>query len=159
MLRASIIPRSHIHERPAFWGFDREFKNVLENLDSVWEGSKASLLNEFNETDKAYFFSLDMPGVNIENVDIEVEDNTLIIKSKRESLFDSSKEFQTNTKKFSLPKDVDKDKIEAKVVDGVLYLALPKLEKAEPRKIKITNKETLDSWSNLLESPKEEVKE
>ncbi|HGY12381.1 MAG TPA: Hsp20 family protein, partial [Desulfobacterales bacterium] len=43
----------------------------------------------------------------------------------------------TFSRSFTLPDDVDADKVEAQLKDGILYLTLPKSEVAKPKQITI----------------------
>jgi HSP20 family molecular chaperone IbpA len=86
----------------------------------------------------------DMPGVESNNVDIDLRDNQLTIvgrvepveKEKEVSLY---KEFNWGDyfRQFSLSNVIDQAKITAKMDNGVLRLVLPKVEKAKPQKVKV----------------------
>ena len=86
----------------------------------------------------------DMPGVESNNVDIDIRDNQLTIvgrvepieKEKEISLY---KEFNWGDyfRQFTLSNVIDQAKITAKMDHGVLKLVLPKVEKAKPQKIKV----------------------
>jgi HSP20 family molecular chaperone IbpA len=96
------------------------------------------------ETDLAITMLADMPGVDSENLTIDLRDNALtIIGELSESVSDSEvtiyKEYETGKyyRQFSLSNEIDQDKIDAKLKDGVLRLELPKVEKAKPRQINV----------------------
>ena len=86
----------------------------------------------------------DMPGVESNNVDIDLRDNQLTIvgrvepveKEEEVSLY---KEFNWGDyfRQFTLSNVIDQAKIAAKMDNGVLRLVLPKVEKAKPQKIKV----------------------
>jgi len=86
----------------------------------------------------------DMPGVESKGVDIDLKDNQLTITGKVDapegdkeiSLY---KEFNWGDyfRQFTLSNVIDQGKISAKMENGVLRLALPKVEKAKPQKIKV----------------------
>jgi HSP20 family molecular chaperone IbpA len=86
----------------------------------------------------------DMPGVESKNVDIDLKDNQLTItgriepaeKEKEVYLY---REFNWGDyfRQFTLSNVIDQGKISAKMENGVLRLALPKVEKAKPQKIKV----------------------
>jgi len=86
----------------------------------------------------------DMPGVESNNVDIDLRDNQLTIvgrvepveKEKEVSLY---REFNWGDyfRQFTLSNVIDQGKITAKMDNGVLKLVLPKVEKAKPQKIKV----------------------
>lgn len=146
MLRTTVYPFSNFHMKPAFWGVDRDLKDVLETIDSVWNGPASLAQSEFKETPETYFLSLDMPGVNKSTLDIQVDGERLSITGTRKrAMKDENDKEQKVSHEFVIPKDVDTDKIQAHCEDGVLYLALPKQEKAKPRKIEISQQGLLSN--------------
>ncbi len=95
------------------------------------------------ESENALTLLADMPGIPIENVSIDLNDDKLTIRgtAKMENgcgrtLF---KEYSCGDylREFSLSNSIDKGKIEASMKDGVLKLALPKAEAVKPRKIAV----------------------
>lgn len=97
------------------------------------------------ETDAALTILADLPGVTPENLDIDLHDDTLSIigdiapqKAAGETLLMS--EYQTGRymRRFTLPEVIDQPAIKADLVNGVLRLTLPKIEKAKPRKISVS---------------------
>jgi HSP20 family protein len=97
------------------------------------------------ETDQDLVLKAELPGVNPEDVEIRVEDNTLYLKGERkfekevkeESLHHVERSYGTFTRSFVLPSSVDADKVKAEYQDGLLILTMPKREEAKPRTIKI----------------------
>jgi len=86
----------------------------------------------------------DMPGVESKGVDIDLKDNQLTITGKvdapeGEEEVSLYKEFNWGDyfRQFTLSNVIDQGKISAKMENGVLRLALPKVEKARPQKIKV----------------------
>lgn len=152
MFRTTVLPMRNFHIKPAFWGVDRDLKEVMENIENVWEGiSPTSTSTDFKETENAYFMSIDLPGVNKSNLDIQVEGEHLFINATRkQGLSEKEENKQKISQTLLLPKMVDKEKVQAHCEDGVLYLALPKLEKAKAKKIEISEGFKDSSWSNLL---------
>lgn len=96
------------------------------------------------ETEKDYTVEVAAPGMKKDDFNVHVDDEgNLHIKmeSKDEKKDDNKKEHYLR-REFSyskyeqtlvLPDDVDKDKIAAKVNDGVLTVELPKIVKAEEK--------------------------
>jgi HSP20 family protein len=97
------------------------------------------------ETEDALTVVVEMPGVEKDKLDIDIENDVLLI----EGLIDFTKyaemqpvytEYNVGhySRKFSLSNKIDQNKISAEMKDGVLTLTLPKAEAAKPRKIKIS---------------------
>jgi HSP20 family protein len=86
----------------------------------------------------------DLPGVRKEDIDIDVREGVLTLTAPvappEENWQPLAREFQMGgfTRRFTLSEHIDPECINAKLEHGVLRLALPKLEQAEPRKIEIT---------------------
>jgi len=96
------------------------------------------------ETKDAMVLIADMPGVDNQSVDITLEKNVLTITGNVESTSYEGKtlayaEYDTGDyqRAFTISDEVDQDRIEAAVENGVLRLTLPKIEKAKIRKIAI----------------------
>jgi HSP20 family molecular chaperone IbpA len=96
------------------------------------------------ETDKAITILADMPGVEPENLIIDLRESVLTLTG-RVTLPESPKEsfilFEHRTgtfqRQFTLSEAIDQSKIDAKLTDGVLRLELPKVEMAKPRQIAV----------------------
>ncbi len=96
------------------------------------------------ETDQALAVVMEMPGVNKDKVEINLEDGVLTIEgkidfSKYQDLQPVYTEYNIGNyrRSFTLPETIDQEKIKAEMSDGVLMLSLAKAEKAKPRKIAI----------------------
>ena len=87
----------------------------------------------------------ELPGINPDEVEIRVEDNTLYLKGERkfekevkeQNYHRVERSYGTFTRSFSLPNSVDADKVVANFKDGVLTLTMPKKEEAKPKTIKV----------------------
>jgi HSP20 family protein len=97
------------------------------------------------ETEHEITVLADMPGVAAGGVNIELRDGVLTLngdvkpwEGPEES--DVLVEFEIGKyyRQFTLSDAIDQNKIDAKLVDGVLRLALPKAQKAVPRQITVT---------------------
>lgn len=87
-----------------------------------------------------------LPGVNVEDLDIQIENNVVIIKGEIKIETNEDARYLVKERPagifqraIELPDDVDADNIQAELKNGVLTLNLPKSELAKPRKIKISN--------------------
>lgn len=96
------------------------------------------------ETNSALMLALEMPGVDREKLNVELENGNLTIAgeidfAKYDGLYPVYTEYNVGNyaRSFELSSDIDQDRISAEFKDGVVMLTLPKAEKAKPRKIKV----------------------
>lgn len=97
------------------------------------------------ETEGTITLLADLPGVNADNLTIDLRENILTINGEVEPFEEANEEdilieYETGKyhRQFNLSSEIDQGKIDAKLDDGVLRLTLPKIEKAAPRKIAVT---------------------
>lgn len=89
------------------------------------------------ENEKAFELHVAVPGMNKEDFKIDVNDNYLTISGERKFTHEKSddhfRSFETQygsfSRSFSLPEQVDANKISAKYNNGILELVVPKDEK------------------------------
>lgn len=94
------------------------------------------------ENAQEYLVLADVPGVDSEGIQIRFEDGELTIKADRAHAPDGD---YVGTelldadyyRRFVIPETVDSEKIDAKLIHGVLHLVLPKASKARPRQISV----------------------
>ena len=96
------------------------------------------------ETDTEITLLADMPGVKSDEISIDLKDNVLTLEGdvkspQNKTEVDILREYQTGKyyRQFTLSEMIEQSKIEARMNDGVLNLVLPKVKKAEPRKITV----------------------
>ncbi len=104
-----------------------------------------SPLTDVIENDDEFVMYMETPGVEKNDVRIDVEDDTLTVFTTKEFSEDGdfkplSQEYEVANYKrvFNLNNSVDVDKINATMENGVLRLNLAKSEKLKPRKIEIS---------------------
>ncbi|MEJ2684366.1 MAG: Hsp20/alpha crystallin family protein [Candidatus Sulfobium sp.] len=89
----------------------------------------------------------EMPGMTKEELDVKIAGNVLTIsgekkkeeKVEKQNYFRMERSYGSFTRSFSLPSDVQTDKIKAQFRDGVLQITLPKTAEAieKQKKVKI----------------------
>lgn len=97
------------------------------------------------QTEEGLVLKAELPGVNPDDVEIRVEDNTLHLKGERkfekdvkeENLHRVERSYGTFARSFALPNSIDPDKVRAEYNGGVLTLTMPTREEAKPKTIKI----------------------
>ena len=96
------------------------------------------------EDSKQYVMEVAVPGLKKEQVNMSIDKDgylTLSIENKNEQKDENKKEhylrrefsYTSYRQSYALPDNVDADKIEANVADGVLKVVLPKVEKKEEK--------------------------
>jgi HSP20 family protein len=102
-------------------------------------------LADLSETDDAYVVKAELPGVNKDQVNIQLQDRELVITGEiAESGAGDGRRHHSSrrTGRFELrtymPGDVNADAITAQLSDGILTVTAPKSEAAKPRRIEIT---------------------
>ena len=94
------------------------------------------------ETPEGLVLLADMPGVAPSDLEVRLEENILTIKGKAKHAIDKEptyREFELVNffRQFELSEHVDREKIAARLNNGVLMLQLPRAEKAKPRQIPV----------------------
>src|SRR6201998_3484561 len=99
-------------------------------------------LADLSETHDAYVVKAELPGVQKDQVNIQLQDRELVISGEvpePESGNGSRHRSSRRTGRFELrtylPGDVNADAVTAQLSDGVLTVTVPKSEAAKPRKI------------------------
>ena len=109
---------------------------------------KVFLPVDFSEDEDEYTLSAAIPGLNPDQVEIEIKDRRVSLKGEFSSENEETdktyhlreRTFGKFARSFNLPDMVDASKAEAKMENGVLTLSIPKAEEAKPKTIKVTAK-------------------
>jgi HSP20 family protein len=126
--------------------FDRPF-----GISPLWgeeTGRKRFLPDvDLKETDQEVVLSVDLPGMNPDEIDISVTGNTFTIsgekssedQKKGEGYYRRERSYGSFRRSIPLPTEVDKDNTKATYKQGVLKVVMPKIpsEKTSQTKIKI----------------------
>ena len=97
--------------------------------------------------DQEFVVAFDLPGVNLDSVDVDVERNVLTVKAERPDpvgkdteLIASERPRGVFSRQLILGDTLDAENVKASYEGGVLTLRIPVTEKAKPRKIEIETK-------------------
>ena len=97
--------------------------------------------SDIYETDSGYMIAMDLPGIDREALEIDIDDNRLVVKGTRAVAESRQQRTERPRGKFlrtySVPASVDQGKIAAEYKDGVLQISLPKRNEQKPKKIDI----------------------
>ena len=132
----------------------REYRRGFDLLNSMINNLEEQRAPEFKdgftptvntrEGEFAYHIEVDLPGVKKEDIDIKVEDSTLVVSGERKTKEETKEEnyyklessFGSFSRSFSLPENVDTENIHAESEDGVLEVIIPKLKDSKVDKVK-----------------------
>jgi len=93
------------------------------------------------ETETSYLIAMDLPGIDRESLQIDVDDNRLIVKGTRDIAESKQHRMERPRGKFlrtfSVPGSIDQGMIGAEYKEGVLQVRLPKRSEPKPKKIDI----------------------
>jgi HSP20 family protein len=97
------------------------------------------------ETEDHLILRADLPGLDSEDVNIEVKDSVLTVSGEREAEHEEKTDgfhrveraFGTFSRSMSLPSRIDADKITASFEKGVLEVRIPKPEERRPHRVEI----------------------
>ncbi len=140
----------HRHNQSA--GFSRMQRHMNSMFNNMFEGNEEEITAccwsprvEISEQEDRYLVDADLPGLEKEDIKVEVEDNVLSITGERR--LEEEKEEQNYhlrervygkfSRSFRLPAKVDANKINASFKNGVLSLIIPKTEDAKPKQIEV----------------------
>ncbi len=95
------------------------------------------------ETNEGLTVVVDLPGVQKEDIQIQIENEVLTIKATPKSqlaLDPFYREFELYPyfRQFQLSDKVDQEKVKAELKNGVLIIQIPKKEEAKPKQIPVT---------------------
>ena len=131
-----------------FSDLDRLNRQLATYLDS-WRALPSVLgdgftpLADVEETTDAYVVEVELPGVDRDDVDIEVAGRRVSVRGERKEkervgiLRKRERTVGRFSHEITLPGDVDEDGVEAHLDGGVLSIRLPKPEHERPRRIEV----------------------
>jgi HSP20 family protein len=134
------------------WEPFREMENMLGRMirgysdltPPSWAGAYLLPPVDIEETDDAYIFEVELPGVRREDITIEVDAQELhisgqIVEKERKGVVrQSTRRSGGFDYRASLPSGVDPDRAEAQFENGVLTVRIPRSEGKQRRRITIT---------------------
>lgn len=119
---------------------DRLFESTLSDFVAPAFDSRFPV-DLYKDKDNTYVRA-ELPGVNRDDINVEMVDGYLTISASRRSLATDGRGEETFSfsRSVSIPEDVHADKVGAAYENGVLTVTLPKKAEAKPRKITVAVK-------------------
>jgi len=137
----------------------RELENIGERFNRFFDQLSSTRSNggetmtvadwipnvDVTEDDKEYLIKVEIPEVDKKDVKVTVQGGALTIQGERKKeKEEKGKRFHrmervygTFVRSFTLPEDVDEEKVAAEFKDGMLMVHLPKSEKAKPKTLEV----------------------
>jgi HSP20 family protein len=96
--------------------------------------------SDIYETESGYVIAMDLPGINRDGLEIDIDENRLIVKGTRsveEPTHRSERPRGKFLRTFSIPGSIDQGEIGAEYKDGVLHIRLPKRQEQKAQRVVI----------------------
>lgn len=137
------------------WRPFREMVSLRDAMDRLFEDSvitpkSISAMPKIDIKDKKDSIEVraELPGLKEEDIDIEIHDGIMTIsgekkeekEEKEEGYYYKESHSGAFSRSFTLPADVKAEKAEAEIKNGVLIVAIPKIEAKKATKVKIAPK-------------------
>jgi HSP20 family protein len=123
----------------------RAFEDTMTRLFTEPNGRPWVPPVDIKETENELVFIADVPGIEMKDIDVRMENGTLTVRGERK--FERGTEeggwhrlersYGTFERVFTVPDTVDTDHGKADYKNGTLTITLPKKEVAKPKQIKI----------------------
>ncbi len=120
----------------------RDFDRLAQQLLGTTNRPVVMPMDAWREGDR-FVIEFDLPGVNRDTIDLDVERNVLTVSAERVAgngdweMLASERPRGRFSRQLVLGDNLDLEGIEAKYDGGVLRLHVPVAEKAKPRKIQV----------------------
>jgi HSP20 family protein len=126
---------------------------MKQQIEALFEDARAPYartiagvfpLINLTEDKNKYYVRAELPGVKGDELDIQATANNLAISGKRNIAAEEGaryhrreREAGTFSRMIVLPGEIDTDKVEAKLENGILNVVVPKAEAAKPKQISV----------------------
>ncbi|WP_405490696.1 Hsp20/alpha crystallin family protein [Nocardia sp. NBC_00511] len=120
----------------------RDLDRLTQQVFGTAARPAAMPMDAWREDDQ-FLVEFDLPGIDPESLDLDVERNVVTVRASRpeldpgRSMLAAERPRGVFSRQLVLGESLDTDRIRADYRDGVLRLAIPVAEKAKPRKIEI----------------------
>ncbi|WP_445492258.1 Hsp20/alpha crystallin family protein [Niallia sp. 03133] len=129
---------------------EKPVKNFLQSMDDFFSNPFPNMAFPLSvkETDAENIITAELPGINKEQISIDVYDHHITIsinyldqiteENKKQNLFRSTQTYKRNSRTVSFPYPIDESKVKASYQNGLLTISIPK-QKGKKISIDATN--------------------
>ncbi len=124
--------------------YNRSSRKTLANSDDrSFEVGDWMPVVDIDETEDAFSIKAELPGVEKDDVSINIDKGVLTIKGEKKTETEDKKRHRVEcsygsfVRSFTLPQSVNVDDVEAEYNNGILNLTIPKSEEAKPKEIEV----------------------
>ena len=125
----------------------RQMDRLMEGWGGAYQRPYAGVypLINLTETKDGFFIRAELPGVAAGDLDIQATANSISISGERKIPAENKdarwhrreREAGKFSRMIAMPGEIDPNKVDASVVNGILTVAVPKAEVAKPRQITV----------------------
>lgn len=147
MAIGSLIPWRRDRDTDPFTALQHQMNRLFDEITSPFAGrGEATGFGggftprvDLSETPERYELTAELPGISEKDVDVSVAGNVLTLRGekkaereeRRENCYVAERSYGSFHRAFTLPQDVDADRIEGRYDNGVLKVMLPKSAEAQ----------------------------
>ncbi len=145
----NLVKWSPWREMPALHNrFNRLFDDPFFRVGQMDDDAGLGLWNpvvDLYEKDDHFMIKAELPGVDKKNIKIDLQDRLLTLSGERaydnevkeENYYRRERSYGKFQRAFTLPADVDSDKIKAEFKDGLLQIEVPKPEEKNAKQVTV----------------------
>ncbi len=121
-------------------------KDPLKLFDDIWSGAQMPSASAFkvdiSEDEAAFHIDAELPGIEKENIGLNIEDDVLTIKAERKQESEEVKKnyhrveraYGSFSRSFNLGEAINQENINADFNNGILHVTLPKAQTVSKKK-------------------------
>jgi HSP20 family protein len=125
--------------------FENWFDQMLSGVprksglrDLFWDKSlERRIAVDLYDDDENYYVKAELPGLEKKDVNVELENLVLTINAERIQKQGEKEQKTSFSRSIDLPEDINSDKVEAAMENGILTISIPKTEAAKPKAITV----------------------
>jgi HSP20 family protein len=128
-----------------FGDMQRLTEHMLRGYGGEMSGRGFAPAVDIYEDDDSITMKAELPGINPDDVSIDVENQVLTISGERKLEHEDKREgyrrveqsYGSFSRSFALPESAQTDKVEAEIDNGILKLRIPKQPEVQPKRIQV----------------------